>query len=302
MGDTPSKENSQQVYTEDLPTQLVSDSGCRLWYRHSGEDEIDKMPYIPESQLTTVEDYNTIIRSIHPYQITHLYAQINQEMLPLDFLCPNAIRIKLVGNRQTSYPLDCLGSLRKLKKIGIRGFNMSKGLPDVICSLSSLTKLLLASCQLRDLPERFKALSNLQILQIFEANFANGLPEAISELSMLKQLVLVQCNLRDIPMSLSKLQHLEKLEISLNKFTHLPKVIYKLNNLNELDFSSNKELRQMEPDLLTLNNLNQLNCVGCELLKLPPYFVCQQGLPAIRKCFLKQNKVFFLLLKLSEMR
>lgn len=85
--------------------------------------------------------------------------------------------------------------------------------------------------------------------------------------------------------SLSKLQHLEILDISLNKFTHLPKVIYKLNNLNELDFSSNKELRQMEPDLLTLNNLNQLNCVGCELLELPPYSVCQQGLPAIRKYF-----------------
>ena len=80
--------------------------------------------------------------------------------------------------------------------------------------------------------------------------------------------------------------NLEVLDLSGNQFSELPHVVYKLNNLIRLNLSENRSLVKLDEEILQLKHLEQLGCEDCYKLTFPPYAVCQQGLPAVRKYIL----------------
>ena len=85
--------------------------------------------------------------------------------------------------------------------------------------------------------------------------------------------------------SLQNLKQLHTLDISNNKFRHLPTVVYKLSELKVLDMVANGKLVRIEKKILHLTGLERLDCTLCSSLEHPPYAVCEQGLHAVVKYF-----------------
>jgi Leucine-rich repeat (LRR) protein len=133
--------------------------------------------------------------------------------------------------------------------------------------------------------------NNLQIIYMHHTN-VDHIPEEIGELYQIHNLTLTYNQFTDLPMTLSNLHNLVHLDLSSNKkLKSIPKVVYKLTNLEELylawcniesvdeEISNLVNLRVLIigenpikklPDTIgNLKKLEKLNIVGCGLTKLP---------------------------------
>lgn len=114
--------------------------------------------------------------------------------------------------------------------------------PKALCELKNLKELILNKCGLSSLPDEFANLQGLEELVLGYNNFKE-FPNALCGLINLKSLNLANCGLKTLPDTFGVLQKLEKLYLPLNPLVcdkwldsrDLPKVIFKLRNLQELD-------------------------------------------------------------------
>ena len=67
---------------------------CEVWYRHSGEKEIDKIPYLDDDEYKIVEDVGEITTDIGDNYITHM--SITGNILPtLSTVAPQLTHLRI---------------------------------------------------------------------------------------------------------------------------------------------------------------------------------------------------------------
>lgn len=150
----------------------------QIWYRHSGQPELDAALPFPMNDETTISDLQ---KDVGDETITHLsvHGDIPDELWKM---APNLVSLKLSGvNSETRYILSlffskCSFLIRnvtkcqtewpiifcripwfgELRTLDISGsYSLEHGLPEDIYRLSHLKTLKLRSCNLKSLEERY---------------------------------------------------------------------------------------------------------------------------------------------------
>ena len=164
------------------------------------------------------------------------------------------------------------------------------GLPASISQLQNLLELNVKSCCISEFPDVLLQLSTLQKLNI-EENLLTTLPENFDRLN-LKTLNLQHNLLSDLPESFSAQTLLKDLNLSSNRLTKFPPVIFKLHNLKRIFLNENfisvlpENLKSLHITTLSLkrnplikigNSLSELKCIvslvlnSCLLTEIPAY-------------------------------
>ena len=68
----------------------------RLWYRHTGQPEIDDIPDWWHCTFKTIEDDSEIIRDIGNHSITHMYIE-NGVIPSLEVVAPRLTHLKILA-------------------------------------------------------------------------------------------------------------------------------------------------------------------------------------------------------------
>lgn len=123
-----------------------------------------------------------------------------------------------------------------------------------------LTKLILASNQLKELSEDIQCLPALALLDV-HSNELVSLPHNIGQLHNLTRLVLSHNNLEELVPEVWSLPCLQCLKLDYNQFTMFPEDMGQLRTLEELDVGHNKlvSLPQSVGDLSKLLHFNASN-------------------------------------------
>ncbi|XP_067945196.1 uncharacterized protein [Watersipora subatra] len=249
----------------------------QIWYRHSGQPEIKRIPPFPPCKLIDEQEIELDLANHH---ITHMFLEngmITRGITPH----LKAVKLRNVNLSQ----LDWLKPATGLKELRMSFNNMSAGLPSIIGQFKDLVILRLVQCQLTDLPESFSSLSLLKELFLNNNDFSRGLPAAVAQLRNLATLHLVGCQLGDFPIKIDSESQLQDLDLSYNKLVEVPAVVYRMANLRILGLAGNSHLVKINRDISQLQQLEKLFCGGCESLQSPPFAVCEQGLSAMRQYF-----------------
>ncbi|XP_078697542.1 uncharacterized protein LOC144925429 [Branchiostoma floridae x Branchiostoma belcheri] len=170
------------------------------------------------------------------------------------------------------------------------GNNKNITLPDEMCSLTNLSVLCLANCDLKSVPDVVGKLTQLNKLRLWN-NKKIKLPGEMSSLVNLIYLNLEGCDLDTLPPVVLKLSNLQELDLSNNRIS-LPDELYKLENmkvlrlcntnlatvrpavvkltqLEELDLSENRRIH-LPDELSGLNNIRVLKLEGTGMVTVPP--------------------------------
>lgn len=121
---------------------------------------------------------------------------------------------------------------KNLKTIDVSG-NKLESLPDAICELPCLQKLVLDNNVLNKLPNRLRQLQKLTTLS-FSGNQVSELPDGLEDLSRLESLVMNDNRIRRLPARLGMLKKLKKLFLHSNQLAQLPSEMACLEHLREL--------------------------------------------------------------------
>ncbi|MHA2298528.1 MAG: leucine-rich repeat domain-containing protein [Candidatus Hodarchaeales archaeon] len=138
-----------------------------------------------------------------------------------------------------------------------------KQVPESFGNLSELQHLELHWNKLKTLPESFGELSNLQTLRL-NYNKLTTLPESFGQLRNLETLYLFNNQLRTLPESFGELSNLQTLRLNYNELTTLPESFGNLTKLEYLDLRWN--LLSTLPE--SFGNLSKLHHLGLHWNKL----------------------------------
>ncbi|MFB3390079.1 leucine-rich repeat domain-containing protein [Flavobacterium sp. LAR06] len=127
-----------------------------------------------------------------------------------------------------------------------------KKLPDSICRLSNLTKLILEETDITDLPEDIDQISQLTYLYAAGTKI-RVLPDRIGRLANLEVLDLTGSRLERLPNSLSGLSSLIRLAVADNSITDVPETLLNLAHIQQLEFQGNP---------LSIDAISLLNRIG----------------------------------------
>lgn len=142
-----------------------------------------------------------------------------------------------------------------------------KSLPQSICYLTDLKKLILSINTIKSLPGCFYKLKNLEELDL-SRNRLSPFPQVITKIKSLRKLKLNINSFRNIPESIGNLVNLEVLSIhQFNNITPLPESLWNLTSLKGLKIKASRfgeisesigNLKALEHLTLKSNNLNAL--------------------------------------------
>ncbi|MBD3350513.1 MAG: hypothetical protein GF364_03405 [Candidatus Lokiarchaeota archaeon] len=142
--------------------------------------------------------------------------------------------------------------------IGLSLFNQGLSiLPEIICKLTSLKTLNLASNNLTSLPDSIKNLTSLEELSL-ENNKLAIFPKSLSSIISLEKLNLRRANLKTLPESIAKLSSLTLLNLQNNLFENFPESITALQSLEHLNLKINP-LKTLPDSISRLKSLKMLN-------------------------------------------
>ncbi|OXB82185.1 UNVERIFIED_CONTAM: hypothetical protein H355_009064 [Colinus virginianus] len=183
--------------------------------------------------------------------------------------------------------------------------NLSFGAADRWWEQTDLTKLILASNQLRCLSEDVGLLPALTVLDVrtetpvrnndfplFAAcnasrNKLKSIPEELLQLSHLKSLLLQHNELSHLPEGFGRLVSLEELDLSNNHLTDIPTSFALLVNLVRLDLACN-QLKNLPADISAMKSLRQLDCSKNCLETVPSELASMASLELL---YLRKNKL-----------
>ncbi|XP_067944839.1 uncharacterized protein [Watersipora subatra] len=226
MGSSQSRRNRRSTTNRESGER--EGENIQVWYRHSGQPEIDTIP--DDCTYISIKYEREKLEDVGDHHITHM--SIKTGVIPA-LMTPSLKQLQLKNVNPSQ--LDCLSSLTGLKVVMIWSSDFSAGLPPVIAELETLESLKLIDCQLRELPQSLKSLKRLKELDLALNNFSAGLPPVISEIGTLESLTLMSCQLRDLPQSLKSLKRLKKLDLDYSNFSAgLPPVIGEIGTLESL--------------------------------------------------------------------
>ncbi|XP_065593541.1 leucine-rich repeat-containing protein 40 [Cyrtonyx montezumae] len=187
--------------------------------------------------------------------------------------------------------------------------NLSFGAADRWWEQTDLTKLILASNQLRCLSEDVRLLPALTVLDVRD-NQLTSLPSALGQLENLQKLDVSHNKLKSIPEELMQLSHLKSLLLQHNQLSHLPEGFGQLVSLEELDLSNNhltdiptsfallinlvrldlacNQLKNLPADISAMKSLRQLDCSKNYLETVPSELASMASLELL---YLRKNKL-----------
>eukprot|EP01018_Ginkgo_biloba_P025106 Gb_32215 [translate_table: standard] len=136
-----------------------------------------------------------------------------------------------------SFPENILEKMWTLEHLDLSYCKKLKAVPTQIKCHRYLKTLLLEGTCLRNLPDEFADLSNLEYLLV-GSSFLTTLPPSLWNLSCLMSLELRDCSgMNNLPESLGQLTRLERLLICHANLEYLPEGVRQLSNLQMLDIS-----------------------------------------------------------------
>ncbi len=142
--------------------------------------------------------------------------------------------------------------MRNLTLLQIIGHPMDS-LPDELCEMVNLEKLVVARTRLKIIPKDFDKLKNLKVIIFYEDDF-DEIPKSCFNLPRLKHLDFYFNNISYIPNEIENCDSLQELFLSFNKISVLPDAISKMHNLNSLYIHHNNI--EFVPDWI--NNMDSL--------------------------------------------
>jgi Leucine-rich repeat (LRR) protein len=152
-------------------------------------------------------------------------------------------KLNLNYNYHTTLP-DALAKLSKLQELSMYYNYKIKEIPEVVGKTAKLKTLHISHCnELAKIAENIGDLSHLETLLLNDNDKLTRLPESIGSLKKLKHLDISRTNIKTLPQSISKLQNLAVLGISIddldmedviNKIKHLPN-LHTLIIVNQLE-------------------------------------------------------------------
>lgn len=229
------------------------------------------------------------LASLHTLKV--IYCQLRQLPDTIGDL-QKLTTIHLWGNKHLTHLPDTIGNLSKLKVLKLRN-NGLLALPTSIGQLVELKELDLAGDKptkrlnkITNLPDSFKQLKKLSILNLWENNLTE-FPLVICELPQLKKLDLGSNSLTSLPKSLGQLIQLSELQLSNNKLKTLPESLGQLTQLTILRLDNNK-LSSLPNSLGQLTQLKKLFLGNNHLNSLPDSL---QQLNGLERLFLLNNPI-----------
>jgi uncharacterized membrane protein len=132
--------------------------------------------------------------------------------------------------------------------------------PEVIASLTQLTKLYLSNNQLTSIPAAITSLTQLTVLDLSN-NQLTSIPAAITSLTQLTVLDLSNNQLTSIPAAITSLTQLTVLDLFNNQLTSIPAAIASLTQLIELYLSDN-QLTSIPMEVVFLTQMKELYLSG----------------------------------------
>ncbi|KAF3788084.1 Disease resistance protein [Nymphaea thermarum] len=144
-------------------------------------------------------------------------------------------------------------------------------LPNELCQLTSLRKLILSYCsKLCSLPNQLGDLMSLTTLAV-RCTLLTKLPNSLGKLSILENLLLDNCyQLKDLPSSIGHLSKLKILDIGYcTSLATLPNSIGDATNLKNLVLDATA-LEELPDTIGLLRKLEILSLSGCKMLKILP--------------------------------
>lgn len=170
-------------------------------------------------------------------------------------------RLKFIKEMKLKWEKDPQGyadSVARVKEV--RRFNKAtarieeyKNLP----SLDNLTEIDLTGARLNEIPSWIYNAKNLEIL-VLDHNRIRILPESLKQLKYLRKIYLRYNDLGSHRIKIPKLNGIEKLDLTGNLLTHLPKV-YRFDNLSELILEENSFDKIPTWRVRRLKNLKELD-------------------------------------------
>lgn len=154
----------------------------------------------------------------------------------------------------------------QLTGLSLSSINL-ESLPQSVCQLTDLKKLILSFNYIKSLPECFQKLENLEELDL-SRNRLFPFPEVITKIKSLKKLKLDLNSYKIIPESIGYLINLEELSIhQFNNITPLPESLWNISSLKILKIKTSRigkipesigNLKSLEHLTLKSNDLNAL--------------------------------------------
>jgi len=230
--------------------------------RNGSEQDI----YIPKNVLKTAKNVNKL--SIYGFNVSQKNINDISSLTKLNSLflekCEldnnmNYTNLKNLKNLNTLI-LDTLF----MKGEGDKRLNQ---LPESVCQMKKLKKLVSYRHDITALPKCIKNLKNLEELD-FNLNNLNSLPKEIGNLTKLKIISLDENNLKTLPAEFGKLIKLENLSLLGNKFSTLPDEFGNLAGLKKLDLSYNL-IGSIPTAIGNLSNLEELNLNSNKVYRIP---------------------------------
>jgi len=235
--------------------------------------------YIPKNILKTAKNVNKI--AIYGFNISQ--RNINEiasltKLTSLDFndctfdenmdytnlknlknltnLYLDTIFIKGEGERKLNELPESICKLKNLKKL-ISYRNDISSIPKCIKNLTNLEELDFNLNKLISIPKEINNLTNLKVLSL-DGNKLETLPEEFGELTKLEELSLLGNKISTLPDEFGNLVSLKKLDLSYNLTGSIPDVIGKLTSLENLNLRNNKIFR-IPFSIINLCNLKDLD-------------------------------------------
>ncbi|GJP74065.1 hypothetical protein CLOP_g4706 [Closterium sp. NIES-67] len=180
--------------------------------------------------------------------------------LPAGFCCLTALQTLCLAKMPRVRLPENIGELAQLRTVFLSGLYQQPRLPASFTQLSSLTRLELGTCMLRELPEDLGvgSLANLQELHIHSCPLLQRLPDSLTRLTGLEVLTVDECvKLTSIPRRLEGLGKLKWLELTGCRYQTEPPACLPLS-LEVLDLGNSYRVADL-PDVSLLPKLRKLS-------------------------------------------
>lgn len=185
-------------------------------------------------QIDVIEGFEPIGFIVKNNHITGLAVyNVNNSFLNRILEITDLNELHLLYSKVKQIPEE-ICSLSKLRKLVLHYDNQFSCLPKSIGKLHNLEELSIVDGQLSSIPDEISSLSNLRILNL-ERNKISFLPEAICKLENLIELNIKSNEVESIPACIGNLSKLTKLDLGKNKILSLPSTMYELAQLNYLN-------------------------------------------------------------------
>jgi internalin A len=186
------------------------------------------------------------------------------------------------AKRLTKLP-NSICELRNLKKLILKSGELSE-LPEHIGNLMNLEELNIQgsfnSYSFKKLPKSIVKLKNLRILNISWKNNLEELPKDIFTLNNLEEFYAVTCNIKEFPKNITNAGKLKKIALSGNGISFIPSSIEKMKSLEALHLNGNP-LESFPQSIMYLNNLKLLVLDNCNLSTIPNFIENCQNLETL---------------------